>query len=225
VEGALSFAQAGAAIDAAAIGLIGLALLGTAVRRLEAAIWLLAAQGLLLGAAAGAAALAEGAWRPWAAFAVALAVKTVAIPFILGHVLRRVALRHEVETVVPIKVAFPLAAALVLVAYYAIEPFTRTAIGGFDAPNALAAALALQLLGLFTMVTRKQALTQVIGLVTMENGLYLAAVAATRGLPLVVEFGVALDVLTGVAVMGLVIHEINRLFGEINTDRLRSLRG
>ena len=52
------------------------------------------------------------------------------------------------------------------------------------------------------MVIRKKALTQVIGLVTMENGIYLAAVAATRGLPLAVEFGVALDVLTGVAVMG-----------------------
>jgi hydrogenase-4 component E len=63
------------------------------------------------------------------------------------------------------------------------------------------------------------------GLVTMENGLSLAASAATHGLPLVVEFGVALDVLTGVAIMGLVIHEINRLFGGTATDRLRSLRG
>ena len=53
----------------------------------------------------------------------------------------------------------------------------------------------------------------------------VAAISAAHGLPLVVEFGVALDVLTGVAIMGLVIHEINRLFGETGTDRLRSLRG
>jgi hydrogenase-4 component E len=220
-----AYAQASSIIDAAALGLILLALLGTIARRLEQAIWLLAGQGVLLGVAALAAAMAEDSWRAWAAFMVALVVKAVAVPFMLFHVLRRVALRHEVETVVPFKLAFPLALGLVLVAYYAIEPFTKSAIGGFDAPNALPAALALLLLGLFTMVTRKKALTQVIGLVTMENGLYLAAVAATRGLPFAVEFGVALDVLTAVALMGLVIHEINSLFGSINTDRLRSLRG
>jgi hydrogenase-4 component E len=225
LEATLSLARAGDAIDAAAVALIGLALLGTIVRRLEPAIWLLAAQGVLLGVAAAAAALAEEEWRAWAAFVVALAVKAVAVPLILNRVLQRVAPRHEVETVIPLKLAFPLAIGLVVVAYYAIEPFTAGAMGGFDAPNALPAALALQLLGLFTMVTRKKALTQVIGLVTMENGLFLAAVAATRGLPFVVELGVALDVLTAVALMGLVIHEINRLFGGIDTDRLRSLRG
>jgi hydrogenase-4 component E len=224
VDWTISHEQAGAAIDAAAVGLIGLALLGTLVRRLEAAIGLLAAQGLLLGVAAGAAALAEGEWRAWAAFAMALAVKAVAVPLILNHVLGRIALRHEVETVIPIKLAFPLAVGLIVVAYYALDPFTEGTIGGFEAPNALPAALALQLLGLFTMITRKKALTQVIGLVTMENGLFLAAVAATRGLPFVVELGVALDLLTAVAVMGLVIHEINVRFGGINTDRLRSLR-
>jgi hydrogenase-4 component E len=224
VDWTLSHEHAGAAIDAVALGLIGLALLGTIVRRLEVAIWLLGAQGLLLGVAAGAAALAEETWRPWVACALALAIKAVAVPLILSKILGRVALRHEAETVVPIKLAFPLAVGLIVVAYYAIEPFTRGTIGGFDAPNALPAALALQLLGLFTMVTRKKALTQLVGLVTMENGLFLAAVAATRGLPFVVELGVALDVLTAVAVMALVIHEINHLVGGINTDRLRALR-
>jgi hydrogenase-4 component E len=224
VDGALSFARASATIDAVALGLIGLALLGTIVRRLDAAIWLLAAQGVLLGLAAGAVALAEGTWRSWAAFAVALLVKAVGIPVLLDQVLRRITLRREVETVVPLKLAFPLGVALVLLAYSAIGPFTLGVVGDFDAPNALPAALALQLLGLFTMVTRKKALTQVVGLVTMENGIYLAAVAATGGLPFLVEFGVAMDVLTGVAVMGLVIHEINRLFGGINVDRLQALR-
>jgi hydrogenase-4 component E len=220
----LSAAHAGATIDTAAVGLLGLALAGVLVQRLETAIWLLAAQGLLLGLAAGAAALHEGDWRSWAAFAVALFVKALAIPTILRHVLDRVAVRHEVESVLPIKLAFPVAVALVLVAYRAITPFTRDRLGAFETDNALPAALALLLLGLFLMMTRKKALTQVIGLVTMENGLYLAAIAATRGLPLAVEFGVALDVLTGVALMGLVMHEINQLFSTLNTDRLRSLR-
>jgi hydrogenase-4 component E len=164
-------------------------------------------------------------WRSWAAFSVALAVKAVAIPIMLSVVLGRLAVKRELETTISVKVAFPIAVALIPIAFTAIEPFTEGEARGFDAPNALPTAMALLLLGLFTMVIRKKALTQVIGLVTMENGLYLAAVAATRGLPFTVEFGVALDVLTGVGVMGLVMHEINRQFGTLNTDRLRTLRG
>jgi hydrogenase-4 component E len=224
-EGVLSFEAASAAIDVAALGLIALALFGTVVRRLEGAILLLALQGAMLGIASGAAALAEMQWRAWAAFTVAVAVKAIAIPIMLRIVLGRLVVRHELETVIGTKLAFPIAAALVPLSYRAIHPFTEAEGHGFDAPNALPAAMALLLLGLFTMTIRKKALTQVIGLVTMENGLYLAAVAATRGLPFTVEFGVAIDVLTGVAVMGLVMHEINREFGTLNTDRLRSLRG
>lgn len=227
MDALLSVAHAGRAIDAAALGLLGLGLLGLLVQRLERAIVLLGLQGVLLGVASGAAALAEMDWRPWAAFLLAVVVKAVAIPVILWFVLGRIVLHHEVETVVPLKLAFPIGIGLVLLAYWFAEPFTTGALGegGFDAANAVPAALGLLLLGSFTMATRKRALTQVIGLVTMENGIYLAAVAATRGLPFAVEFGIALDVLTGVALLALVTHEINRLFATINTDRLRSLRG
>lgn len=225
MDPAISFATAGSMIDAAALGLIALALAGTVVRRIDSAILLLAAQGILLAIAAGAAALAEMEWRTWAAFSVALAVKALFIPVMLWLILQRMAIRRETETVLPAKIAFPLAAVLIPISYRALEPFTDDTLGAFNAANALPAALSLLLLGLFTMVSRKKALTQVIGLVTMENGLYLAAVAATRGLPFAVEFGVAMDVLTGVAVMGLVIHEINRLLGTTNVDQLRTLRG
>jgi hydrogenase-4 component E len=225
MEGAISAETASRLIDAAALGLLGVALLGTLVKQLDQAIVLLAAQGVLLGVASAAAALAENAWRAWAAFAVALLVKTVVIPLILFRVLDRLRVRQEMETVIHVKLAFPMAVALVPLAYRAIEPVTRNQATGFDAPNALPSAMALLLLGLFTMMIRKKALSQVAGLVTMENGLYLAAVAATRGLPFAVEFGVALDVLTGVAVMALVMHEINRIFGTLNTDQLRMLKG
>lgn len=212
-------------IDAMALGLLLLALIGILVRSLDTAIWLLAGQGALLGIAAGAAALVENTWPAWIAFAVALAVKAVAIPALLRLVLARLTRRHEVEAVLPATLAFPLAIGLVLLAYAVATPFTANLHAMFVTPNAVPAAVALLLLGCFLMIIRKKALTQVIGLVTMENGLYLAAIAATHGLPLVVEFGVALDVLTGVAVMGLVIHEIDRLFGNARVDSLRALRG
>lgn len=221
----ISLADARAVIDAVALGLLLVALAGVLVRSLDTAIWLVASQGVLLGLAAGAVALVEGTWAAWIAFAVALTVKAFAIPALLRTILGRLTRRHEVETVLPTTLAFPLAVALVLLAYAVADPFTADLRAAFVTRNAVPAAVALLLLGFFTMVTRKKALTQVVGLVTMENGLYLAAISATHGLPLVVEFGVALDVLTGVAIMGLVIHEINRLFGETGTDRLRSLRG
>jgi hydrogenase-4 component E len=220
----LTLRDAGRVLDAVALGLIGLALLGVLLRRLETAIVALAAQGVLLGVAAGAVALAEMTWRPWAAMLVALAVKAAAIPALLWLVLQRLTARHEVETVVPLKLAFPLAIGFVLVAYWTAEPFTGDEISHYDAANVLPAALALLLVGLFTMVSRRKALTQIAGLVTMENGLYLAAVASAQGLPLAVELGIAMDVLTGVAIMGLVTHEIHRLHGDTDIDRLRTLR-
>lgn len=221
----ISLTEARSVIDAVALGLLLIALAGVLVRSLDTAIWLIAGQGALLGLAAAAAAVVEGTVAAWIAFAVALAVKAFAIPLLLRAVLNRLTRRHEVETVLPFTLAFPLAIGLVLLAYAVVNPFTAQLHSAFVTRNAIPAAVALLLLGCFTMVIRKRALAQVIGLVTMENGLYLAAISATHGLPLVVEFGVALDVLTGVAVMGLVIHEINRLFGGTGTDRLRSLRG
>jgi hydrogenase-4 component E len=225
MEAVISLADARAVVDAVALGLLLVALAGVLVRSLDMAIWLIACQGVLLGLAAGAVALVEGTGAAWIAFAVALTAKAFAIPALLRAILSRLTRRHEVETVLPTVLAFPLAVGLVLLAYAVADPFTANLHAAFVTRNAVPSAIALLLLGCYTMVIRKKALTQVVGLVTMENGLYLAAIAATHGLPLVVEFGVALDVLTGVAIMGLVIHEINRLFGGTATDRLRSLRG
>ena len=87
------------------------------------------------------------------------------------------------------------------------------------------AAVSMMLLGLFTMATRKKALTQVVGLVVMENGIYLAALVVTRGLPLAVELGVAIDILVGVVVMGLVVRQIERIVAPVDIDQLRELRG
>jgi len=225
MEEIISFETASKAIDLAALGLLALALFGSIVRRLDTAILLLALQGVMLGIASGAAALAEMQWRSWAAFIVAIGVKAIVIPLALYFVLSRLSITHDLETTISTKVAFPIAALMIPLSYSAIRPFTEGEVRAFDAPNALPAAMALLLLGLFTMVIRKNALTQVIGLVTMENGIYLAAVAATRGLPFTVEFGVAVDVLTGVGVMGLLMHEIRRHNPALNMDRMKGSIG
>jgi hydrogenase-4 component E len=81
------------------------------------------------------------------------------------------------------------------------------------------------LIGLGLMIARRKALSQVAGLITMENGVYLAALVATYGLPLAVELGVFFDLLVGVLLLGVFTYRINQTFDTINTDRLRALKG
>jgi hydrogenase-4 membrane subunit HyfE len=168
-------------------------------------------------------ALTTGEGHAYLAVAVTLAVKLVGVPAILTFALRRVRQRREIEPVISHKLAFIVAVGLALLAYLVAGPIARA--GSQTAPNALPAAVTLLLLGLFTMATRGTALTQVVGLVMSENGIYLAAVAVTRGLPLAVELGVGVDILVGVLVMGLVARQIDLTFASISTERLRALRG
>lgn len=207
---------------------ISLLLLATAlgsvlIRRLDGSIHLLAGQGLLLAAAAAVIALATGASHAYVAIAITVLIKVLAVPGILLFVLREVRIKREVETVIAQRLTMLLAIGLVLVAYYAVGPLKERE--GFLAGNALPAAISMLPIGLLIMLTRKKAISQVIGIVAMENGLYLIAVAATQGLPLAVELGVAIDLVVGVLVMGVIARQIHRTFDTINTDHLRMLRG
>lgn len=209
--------------DAVAVLLLGTALLSVLVRRLDRAVPLLAVQGVLLAVAAAAVVAESHEGHGWITVLVTFLVKAVAIPAVLAYALRGIRVRREAQAVLSRKQTFPIAVALVLVAYYAAGPLD--AAGGFLTRNALPAALSMLLLGLFNMLKRRQAAAQVVALVTMENGIYLAAIAVTRGLPLAVELGVALDVLVGVVVMGLVFRQVYVIFETTDTDRLSALRG
>ena len=219
----LDLAIARDVIDALALGLIATGLVSTLVHRFSSFITLVAIQGLLLSGCATAVALASGETHAYLALAVTFVVKVLGVPAILMLALQRVRQRREVEPVISHKLAFVVAIGLTLLAYLVAGPIARA--GSQAAPNALPAAVTLLLLGLFTMAIRGAALTQVVGLVMAENGIYLAAVAVTRGLPLAVELGVGVDILVGVLVMGLVARQIDLTFASTSTERLRALRG
>jgi hydrogenase-4 component E len=219
----LDVTTARAIVDALALCLLTTGLASTLLHRLGSFITLLAIQGLLLGGAAAVVALASGELHAYVAVLVTVGVKAIGVPATLSFALHRVRQRREVDAVISHKLAFVLAVGLALLAYVVAGPIARADLA--VTPNVLPAAVALLLLGLFTMATRGTALTQVVGLVMSENGIYLAAVAVTRGLPLAVELGVAVDILVGVLVMGLVARHIERTFATINTERLRALRG
>lgn len=210
-------------LDNISLVLLAVALGSVLVRKLDSSIYLLAVQGVMLGAAATVVALATGAAHAYVAVAITVVVKVLVVPGILLYALREIRIKKEVEAALSPRLAFPLAVGLVLVAYYITGPFST--LEGLLSRNALPVAVSMLFIGLFGMLIRKKALSQVIGIVAMENGLYLMAVVATQGLPLAVELGVGIDLVIGVLVMGIFARQIHRTFDTINTDHLRSLRG
>jgi hydrogenase-4 membrane subunit HyfE len=210
-------------VDVLAVTLLATGLVSVAVRRLDTAIWLLIGQGVLLAAIGGVIAAATGAVHVYLAAALTLAIKAVVIPVILFRVLRAVHIRREVELVLSTRSALLLALVGVLLAYRAAGSLNLP--GAVPSQHALPVAVALVLVGLGLMIGRKKALSQIAGLMVMENGVYLAALVATLGLPVAVELGVFFDLLVGVLLLGVFAYRINQTFDTINTDRLRALRG
>ena len=147
-------------------------------------------------------------------------IKVWMIPYALFRVVRR--LRDEQETkpiLSPNQTS--LAAALVLAVTYGVMD---QALPGVSR-DILSGALAVFLIGLLIMITRRQAVLQIIGLIMMENGLYLLGLSMTKGLPLIIEFGVFFDVLVAVIVLGILTWRLKLSFQTTDTTVLRKLKG
>lgn len=209
-------------IDTLALLALAAAVLIAATSRLANAVYLLAAQSVVLAAIAGLVAAGAGSWHIWVAAGLTLVVKGLLVPRILQYVVARLKVRREVDPVLSTRATLVLAAGLVLLAYWVAPPLALP--GALPATSALPLAVATILIGGLLMVTRRKALAQIIGLMVMENGIYLAAMVVTAGMPLIVELGVVFDLLVGVLVMGIITFRINQTFDTINTDRLRRLR-
>ena len=112
--------------------------------------------------------------------------------------------------------------ALTLLSYAVASPVTT--LGSVPTRGGIPLALATVFVGLFILVSRKSALSQIIGFLVLENGIALLAVLATFGVPLIVELGVFLDVLLGVLVMQVFVYRIRETFDTLDVDRLKKLR-
>lgn len=192
------------------------------VQELGLLVGFVAVQGALLGALAVALGYLRGQHELYWAGLLTLAVKAVAVPLVLRFVVRRVGVRRAIDTRLSTQLTALLALGLTVAAYYATEPLA--AFGGFY-QAALPVALTMLLIGLFLMVTRGIAFTQVVGLLVIENGLFLAALATARGLPLLVDVGILFDVLVQMGIAGLFVFRISHSFESIDTRFLRRLRG
>jgi hydrogenase-4 component E len=152
-----------------------------------------------------------------------LAIKAIAIPMLLSRALRVADVEHEVEPFVGFQISVLLAAGLVGMAFW----LSTVLVLPRPAPSVVVvpAALATLLIGFLVLVSRRQAVTQVVGYLLLENGVFVFGQTLIQENPLVVELGILLDVFVGVFVMGIAIYHISREFDHIDTERLASLRG
>jgi hydrogenase-4 component E len=214
---------AAAVVDGLAIALLAVALFSVTMRGLVSGVWLLVVQSLLLAFVAATIGVSSGAAHMWAAAVLTLVVRGFAVPAVLFRVLAAVALKRETRPLLSTRYALILAVGLTLVAYLAAGRLEL--IDAFPARQALPVSLALIFIGLLLMATRRKAISQLIGLITIENGIFLAGLIATLGLPLFVEIGIFFDLLVAVGVTAVLTLRINEKFDTMNTDELRRLRG
>ena len=157
----------------------------------------------------------------WVA-ALLLAVKGVAIPSLLRRMERRFRTEREIEPYVNTATSLVIAGLLVLVGYVISRPLV--ALSRLPTRAGMPLAMGLILVSLFVLVSRKKAITQVIGFLMLENGLALLAVLGTYGIPLIVELGVFLDALLGFLVMQIFVYQIHETFESMDVERLSRLR-
>ena len=198
--------------------LTDLAVLGSS--RLRTCIRAVAAQGLLLGLLPVALA-SHYTVHVVALSAGTVLVKAVVLPLFLLWAIREAAVRREVEPLVGYIASLLLGAAAVA-AGFAIS--ARLPVPDVSEPVLVPVALATVMIGLIVLTTRRKALTQVVGYLMLENGIYLFGLTQTESVPFMLEVGVLLDIFAGVFIMGIVVFHINREFDSLDSYHLTELR-
>lgn len=153
--------------------------------------------------------------------ALTLVLKVFFIPWLLRRMVLRLDIRRDIEVVGNSSLIMIAAGGLALFSYYVVLPIRELSM--LSTRNTIAISLAVILIGMLMIITRRKAVTQVIGFMSMENGLMFAGVAATHGMPMVVEMGVAFDVLVAAILFGIFFFHIRSEFGSLDVDQLNRL--
>ncbi len=205
---------------AALLLLISFAML--AQRRIVTLVNLLALQGGLLCAATLLLAWRTGENHLYVSAALTLALKVVFLPWLLHRLIRRLEVYWDTEPMLNVAGTMLVGLLVVVFAFGLAQPIS--AIASTATRSAIGIAVAVVLLAFLTMITRRKATSQVVGFLSMENGLFFGAMSATYGMPMIVELGVALDVLVGMLVLGVFFFQIREQFDSLDLHHLESLR-
>lgn len=192
-------------------------------KALFTAIRLYGAQSWLLSVIAVAIALGEDRPHLFVTAALTAVLKGLLIPWFLMRVVDRIGIRREIEPYLNVPASLLICLGLTVVGYRVSTGFPEGATG--VAHHVIGVGLSMLLIGLFLMVTRKKAVTQILALLTVENAVFLIALGITSGMPLVVELGISFDVLLAVLVLGILVHRIVDRFESMDVSRLSQLKG
>lgn len=191
--------------------------------RLIAAVRMLAMQGWLLTISCVTLALQTGQGHMWVAALLSASIKAIAIPLALSNVIRRIGIRRQMESSLSTAISILLGTLLIGLAFLASPILLGDS--SLEAPQTVSVSLSLLLLGLLVMVTHRSAVSQVLGFMLMENGIFLTALSLSLGMPFLVEMGIFFDVLVGVLIMGVFVYKIRTTFDHIDVSALNKLRG
>jgi hydrogenase-4 component E len=152
-----------------------------------------------------------------------IVVKGIIIPSILDSTMRKMYIKRETEKFIGREISLLCAAGLVVFSFIITKPLgvIMSDAGHPFIPN----AISMVLIGLFVMITHKKAIMQGIGLIVIENGLFLFALSASGGMPFMVDIGIFLDVFVSVVLISLLSYRMDKTFRSISTDWLRKLKG
>jgi hydrogenase-4 component E len=195
-------------------------LVGTS--RLRTSIWAYAIRSFLLTWVSGVIAYFSGIHHIFITTGISLALKVILIPGFLFYIVNKTKVKTEVESVINYTLSLLISCGLILIAYYSMQSIIKfeNAFMG----HCLPVSLAITLLGFFVMIIRKKAITQILGLLAMEDGIFLAAISTSYSMPLIVKLGVFFDILVGVIIMGIYVYRIKETFDSIDTDSLKELK-
>lgn len=191
-------------------------------RRVLSLIRLFAWQGLALSASTAIVAYSTGQGHLWISAALTLGLKVIVLPMALHGLIDRLNVRWDVEPLINVPTTMLVGIGLVIFAFALATPISQMA--GTVTRSTLGIALASVLLSFLMMIVRRKAVPQVIGFLAMENGLFFAATSATYGMPLVVELGIALDVLVGTFVFGIFFFHIRETFDSLDIRHMEKLK-
>jgi hydrogenase-4 component E len=191
-------------------------------RRILSLIHLFTLQGLaVVGSTVVVAYVTDQHHLYYSAF-LTLTLKVFVIPFALHRLINRLNVRWDIETLINIPSLMLIGIVLVVFAFNLALPISQFSVS--IARGTLGIALACILLSFLMMITRSKAVPQVIGFLSMENALFFAATSATYGMPMVVELGIALDVLVGVFILGVFMFQIREQFDSLDIRHLETLK-
>ena len=209
-------------IDFISVGILLTAIAMNAFRRLESYLRAYILNSWLLSSLIAIVAFMIGETHLYIASVTTLLSKGIIIPMLLKKVVRKMAITYDDEPYISNTLSLTISGILVAVVYTCLSE--GIFVVGFS-KNVLQISIAVILIGLFIMISRKKAITQVIGLLCMENGLFLAGFSLTFGMPIIIELGVLFDMLMGVIILGIFSVQIKRAFVSADLDKLTILKG